>query len=461
MAEAPRIAIVGHTNTGKTSLMRTLMRDAGFGEVSSRPSTTRHVEGARLLADGEVLVELYDTPGLEDPIALLETLDDIRDADGGHPDGVSTVEAFLNSAAAQGRFEQEAKVLRQMMASDAAFYVVDVRDPVLAKHRDELAILARCGIPILPVLNFVRDVAADESGWREAMARLGLHAVVRFDTVAPERDGERRLYETLGMLIDGHRERFGRLIACRAREAAARRVAALRLVAELVIDVAAARVTVPAGEDGVLQHAVAALHERVRAREQACVDGLLALYGFRADDLDAARLPLLEGRWEDDLFSPETLRSIGGRLGTGVAAGAAAGVGIDLMFGGLTLGAAAALGALAGGGWQAMRAMGGRLIDRMQGHHSLSVDDAILLVLRARQLQLVQALEARGHAAVAPLALSADVRDAPGEDAAARIIARARAHESWSRLSSGFAAGEAREAALAELVEVLRRSLPD
>lgn len=461
MAEAPRIAIVGHTNTGKTSLMRTLMRDAGFGEVSSRPSTTRHVEGARLLADGEVLVELYDTPGLEDPIALLEALDDIRDADGAHPDGVSTVEAFLSSAAAQGRFEQEAKVLRQMMASDAAFYVVDVRDPVLAKHRDELAILARCGIPILPVLNFVRDAAADESGWRDAMARLGLHAVVRFDTVAPERDGERRLYETLGMLIDGHRERFGRLVACRAREAAARRVAALRLVAELVIDVAAARVSVPAGEDSVLQGAVGALHERVRAREQACVDALLALYGFRAGDLDAISLPLLAGRWEDDLFSPETLRSIGGRLGTGAAAGAAAGVGIDLMFGGLTLGAAAALGALAGGGWQAMRAMGGRLIDRMQGHHSLSVDDAILLVLRTRQLQLVQALEARGHAAVAPLALSADVRDAPGEDAAARIVARARAHEAWSRFSSDFAAGEAREAALAELVEVLRRSLPD
>ena len=52
MTRPLRIAVVGHTNTGKTSLMRTLTRDTGFGEVSSRPSTTRHVEGARLLADG-------------------------------------------------------------------------------------------------------------------------------------------------------------------------------------------------------------------------------------------------------------------------------------------------------------------------------------------------------------------------------------------------------------------------
>ena len=34
-----RVAVVGHTNTGKTSLLRTLMRDVNFGEVSDRPAT--------------------------------------------------------------------------------------------------------------------------------------------------------------------------------------------------------------------------------------------------------------------------------------------------------------------------------------------------------------------------------------------------------------------------------------
>ena len=58
MTEALKLAVVGHTNVGKTSLLRTLTRDAGFGEVSHRPSTTRHVEGARLSVDGEPLLEL-------------------------------------------------------------------------------------------------------------------------------------------------------------------------------------------------------------------------------------------------------------------------------------------------------------------------------------------------------------------------------------------------------------------
>lgn len=75
MTEPLKLAVVGHTNVGKTSLLRTLTRDVGFGEVSHRPSTTRHVEGARLSVDGEPLLELYDTPGLEDAIALLDYLE--------------------------------------------------------------------------------------------------------------------------------------------------------------------------------------------------------------------------------------------------------------------------------------------------------------------------------------------------------------------------------------------------
>lgn len=48
-----KLAVVGHTNVGKTSLLRTLTRDVDFGAVSQRPSTTQHVEGARLSVDGE------------------------------------------------------------------------------------------------------------------------------------------------------------------------------------------------------------------------------------------------------------------------------------------------------------------------------------------------------------------------------------------------------------------------
>ena len=453
MSEATRplrLAVVGHTNTGKTSLMRTLARDTGFGEVSSRPSTTRHVEGVRLIADGEVLVELYDTPGMEDAIALLESLDGLTEG-GERLDGPARVERFLASPPAATRFEQEAKVLRQLLASDAGFYVVDARDPVLAKHRDELAILAACAVPLLPVLNFVRSPDANESGWREALSRLGLHAVVRFDTVAPESDGERRLYEKLATLLDTWKPSLDRLVACREREAYERHVAALRLVAGLLIDVAAARMRIPTDDEVVSRKAVAELSERVRKHEQRCVDALLALYHFRADDVDAEALPLADGRWENDLFHPETVRDMGVKVGTGAAAGAAAGMGVDLMFGGLTLGAAAAIGALAGGGVQAVRHFGDRVLGALVGKRDLAVDDSILRLLALRELSLVAALEARGHAAVEPLRHTVE-GERWREGDLLPTLSRARGHPEWSALLATAEDDGARERAIEALV---------
>lgn len=457
-SDTVRIAVVGHTNTGKTSLLRTLLRDTGFGEVSSRPSTTRHVEGARLIVDGEVLAELYDTPGMEDPIALLELIEGFVSSDGGRLDGPARIVRFLDSPEAATRFEQEAKVLRQLLHSDAAFYVVDARDPLLAKHRDELVVLGSCGRPLLPVLNFVSDPAAHESVWREALARLGLHAVVRFDTVAPERDAEPRLYSALATLLERHRPALDRLVASHAREAAARHAAALRLIADLLIDVAACRRQVPGKAPADIQAAVGDLNGRVRAREQACVDALLALYGFGSSDLDATQLPLIDGRWEDDLFHPETLRVLGIRIGSGAAAGAAAGVGIDLMVGGITLGAAAALGALIGGGWQTLRHAGDRLLGKVTGRMELTVNDAILRLLALRQLYLLSALEARGHAAPRPIGQFADASSALREGSLPDALKRARAHPSWSGLFGDVPRASDRQVAVDALAGELEQA---
>ncbi len=103
-----KLAVVGHTNVGKTSLLRTLTRDVGFGAISHRPSTTQHVEGARLSVDGEALIELYD---FEDAVALYEYIEQLPKAVE-RLDGPELLQRFLNSSEARQRFEQEAKVLR-------------------------------------------------------------------------------------------------------------------------------------------------------------------------------------------------------------------------------------------------------------------------------------------------------------------------------------------------------------
>jgi small GTP-binding protein len=434
MSRPLTLALVGHTNVGKTSLLRTLTRDVGFGEVSHRPSTTRHVEGARLSVDGQALLELYDTPGLEDAIALLDYLERL-DRPGERLDGPARLARFLDGSEARQRFEQEAKVLRQLLASDAGLYVIDAREPVLAKYRDELSILSMCGRPLLPVLNFVAGQGHRESEWREALARLGLHALVRFDSVAPPLDGERRLYESLALLLEHARPALQRLIDDHEAQRQARRQSGARLIADLLLDCAACRRSV-AAEPQREQAAVIALRDSVRQREQRSVEALLRLYAFRPDDAQAGELPLLDGRWGDDLFNPETLRQLGVNVGGGIAAGAATGLGVDLLVGGLTLGAAAAVGALVGGGAQTLRRYGARLKGKFKGQRELTVDDAVLRLLALRQQQLLHALDSRGHAALERIQLTAPQDAVWREGQLPDALHKARAHPEWSSLNN-------------------------
>ena len=185
--EALRIAVVGHTNAGKTSLLRTLTRRIDFGRVSASPGTTRHVERIDLVVNGRAAVRFLDTPGLEDAVSLHEHIGRTAADAAGAADGPAAatppdrIRRFLDGPEAHGVFEQEAKVLRTLLDVDAAFLVIDAREPVLPKFRDEIELIRSCARPVLPVLNFVRAENHREPEWRALLAAYGMHAVVRFD----------------------------------------------------------------------------------------------------------------------------------------------------------------------------------------------------------------------------------------------------------------------------------------
>jgi GTPase Era involved in 16S rRNA processing len=429
-----KVAIVGHTNTGKTSLMRTLMRDVEFGEVSDRPATTRHVEGATLLVNGQALIELYDTPGLEDSISLLDHLQAMA-GNGRRVDGVDIINAFLASPQAHGRFAQEAKALRQVLASDVALYVIDARDRVLGKHRDELEILARCARPVVPVLNFVAHPDAQTAMWREHLSRANLHAVAEFDTVVLEGDSERRLLEKMRTLLDRHQPTLDALINDRQQQRDRTLRSSAGLIADLLIDAAALVITVPADDRAKAEATIDELKQRVRDREQRCVEQLLALHRFRLNDFQAPDFPLADGRWGADLFSPAAMKQFGIRTGGGAAAGALAGLTIDAMVGGASLGAGAAIGAAIGALLGSGQTHGRRIIDRLRGRNELRCDQSTLSLLMARQAALVRALARRGHASTSPIQISANAGSTPLSPSIEELLDEARLRPAWSRLN--------------------------
>ena len=68
------LSLISHTNVGKTTLARTILR-RDIGEVLDQAHVTEESEGFDLVADGDDALRLWDTPGLGDSARQVQELD--------------------------------------------------------------------------------------------------------------------------------------------------------------------------------------------------------------------------------------------------------------------------------------------------------------------------------------------------------------------------------------------------
>lgn len=454
--EPLRLAVVGHTNTGKTSILRTLLRDVYFGEVKNEAATTRHVERAQLTDSqtGKALVTLYDTPGLEDASGLMDWLEENTAS---RRDGIERLQQFLAADIAQVHaittnyttsdtdnfddYSQEAKVIRQLLASDMAIYVVDAREPVLGKYKDELAILSWAAIPVMPVFNFTDSQDANIDAWQTMLARRNLHISTRFDSVAFEFTDEMRLWQNLATMLT-HAEMLEQLMQRRTEDWAQLYDDANIIIADFLLNVAAFVREINEDDDPmpILQQ----MQEAVRQSERAMQQQLLNAYKFY--DNAVAATPLELKAYQQDPFDPELLKSYGIRTTSGAAAGALLGLGIDAAALGTTLGLGAAIGGIAGG----LLSNTGSIADKISGVKRLYIDPATLTLLATRAIDLLNALRHRGHAATdaTQMLYSGESDDLTDNENKAIVtpwathklpseLKKARGKPQWSSLSSG------------------------
>ncbi|MEM8496871.1 MAG: GTPase/DUF3482 domain-containing protein [Pseudomonadota bacterium] len=424
-ATAIQVAVVGHTNTGKTSLIRTLLRSQSFGVIEDSAGTTRHVERGALMVGGKAVIELFDTPGLEDSDALLDALEGISDTQ----NGADKIQRFLGSQAAQDHLAQEAKVLRQGSRSDALFYVVDVRAPQLEKYSDELEVLSLLGIPIIPVFNFIAEPASQLQQWRAVMISHNLHTALEFDTVAFSFEAEKRLYQKLQGVLEQHYERIQSLIDQRETDWLKQLDAAVCRSVKLLADCASLRLET--GDNNSSDQDKQRLQNEVRELEQGALRDLLRLFSFSKADVQLAQLPVSGDDWEFDLFSSDTLKMFGLDARSSALKGAAAGAGIDLMVGGLSLGMATAVGALAGAGYSTVKRYGKDIAAVFSDDSSVCVDDVTVELLAFRQYELLQGLTQRGHASQGVSQVDKTAQNS-----------RPATPEHWSEIIAGLRSGQ-------------------
>lgn len=425
------LAIIGHANAGKTSFLRTLTRNSEFGHVSNKPGSTRHVEKISLFIDHHQSVIFYDTPGLEDSTALYDYVyttiaPDLR------LDGIDRLQRFLGSPEAEQRFDQEAKVIRQLLASDAGLYVVDVTEPVLGKYHDELAILAESNKPLLAILNFTASPVSQEQAWRELLSRVGIHSMIRFDAVLPPIDGEVRLYQSLALLIEPANALISNLQQTLSQQRQQRYHNANNIIAEALVNVAA---YIKWGDHQHITE-LEQLQHQVRRYEEKTIKRLLQLYQFEQNALSLADLPLLQGHLDQDLFNVEAMKLMGIRLGKGMVSGALAGIGVDLAVGGITLGAATMIGATIGGLSQTVRHYKQKVINQFSGQVALRVDTPVICFMALRLQLLRDQLDIRGHANRERLTITKPEQDSWVLGKLPKPLQSARVHPEWSVLNN-------------------------
>lgn len=394
------VAVVGHTNTGKTSLIRTMLRSPQFGVIEDAAGTTRHVEQATLVADNQPILNLYDTPGLEDSRALYAHITKLQAKSKSTPP-TQILKNFVDHIAIDDPLEQEAKVIRQVLRSDVLLYIIDVREPFLEKYRLELNVLTLIARPIITIFNFTAENPQALAKWRQHLATYNIHTTLEFDTVAYSFEAEKRLYQKIQTLVDTHYAVLQKLIDDRAKLWKQLCHSGAKRIAELIVSVACHREIATEPNQFLSSSSLPEdrLHDFVRKAEQQCLHDLLSIFSFSEKDVEIQKIPVTNGHWELDIFAPGILKAYGLDVGSAAAKGAAAGAGIDLMVGGLSLGAATALGAIAGAGWSTFKRYGDEIKATMSGNKFQCADETTLQVLYLRQKYLLQKLMQRGHAA--------------------------------------------------------------
>ncbi|MCC6197676.1 MAG: DUF3482 domain-containing protein [Burkholderiales bacterium] len=393
------LALVSHTNAGKTTLARTLLaRDVG--EVRDAPHVTTEASAFTLIEapEGDRLV-LWDTPGFGDSARLARRL-----AQEGNP-----LAWFVSQV--WDRFRDRAFFLTQLAVrttrdhADVVLYLVNAaEDPADAGYlASELAVLGWMGKPVLALLNQTgppREPAAEAeelARWRTALAQYPhVREVLALDAFARSWVQELVLFDAVAKLLPPD------LAPAFARLAAAWRARRLRqfeqsmeALAQVVASAACARVIVPRaamlrrigsalgiGDDAAKQEAdaAAALARRTSAQMREAMDALIALH-----ELTGRAAAEIETRFEADIAREGPLDEGKAAAMGGVLSGAVTGLAADLAAGGLTFGAGMLTGALLGalGGAGVARAVN---VARGQTDETIRWDDAFVERLAVQSL---------------------------------------------------------------------------
>lgn len=342
-SDLPRFAVVGHPNKGKSSIVATLARDDSV-YIDRVSGSTRETRRYPMQVDGETLYELIDTPGFQRARAALVWLNE-------HCRDVSQRPQAVRDFCEQNRdnttFFNECELLAPLMEGAGIIYVVDGSHPYGPEYEAEMEILRWTGQPSLALIN---PIDSDDyvQEWEVALGQY-FKTVRVFNAHTAPFEKRISLLTLFGQLRPQWQTPLEQAVQILQQERQRQHRQASEMIAGMLLDLLQHRESqrLPNGvPTQPLEQTLATQyrHHLVR-REQRCRQRVEEIYAYFQLEREEAALQLLDR----DLFDQQSWYLFGLNktqlVSVAAAAGASAGVVVDIGLGGGSL----LLGSLAGG----------------------------------------------------------------------------------------------------------------
>lgn len=343
----PTIAIMGHPNAGKSSVVATLTENDRI-QIDKRAGTTTTSDHYPVVIDGKTVVEFIDTPGFQNPSDILEWF-------AAHPDESDLTRAFVDAHCADPVYVHDCTLLRPVAEGAGIILVVDGSKRIKEKDRTEIELLRLTGRPRMAVLNNTTNVTEYMDQWQDALNKA-FNSVREFNAHRATYAERIKLLGALKTIDQRWEGRLEETIEAFEGDWDRRIDQTVSSILELLKQALTLRVT----------ELVSAQDRSTAAEREAVQEKLTNSFQDELRKLESkaqaeVRTHFRHNVWnippesvlQKDLFSEEVGQALGlsrrQMAVVGAAAGATTGATIDLSTAGSSLGVGALLGAAAGG----------------------------------------------------------------------------------------------------------------
>ena len=344
--DIPVLAIMGHPNAGKSSVVATLTENDRI-DIDKRAGTTTSSDVYPVIIDGRTIMEFIDTPGFQNPTDILEWFQS-------HQDEIDLAGAFVTAHRDDPLFSHDRALLEPISQGAGIILVVDGSKRIKEKDRTEMELLRLTGRPRMAVLNNLSTLQKHMPAWQDALSRT-FNSVREFNAHRATYAERIRLLQALKGIdqrwepqleatIETFKGDWGQRIDQTVTPMLTLLKDALALKTSRVLKVE--EVASNAEREAIRERMSEAFQDDLRRLEVKAQGEIRAHFHHNVWNLAP------ESLLKKDLFSAEVEQSLGLNkqplMVVGAAGGAATGAAIDLGVGGLSFGTGALLGAVAG-----------------------------------------------------------------------------------------------------------------